>query len=107
MGWGGTVFSPPGGSIPKVSFRNDRAELIKALRTDEELRVLLQLPARVREGDTRAAFEAAFQGMDVNDDRAVTAEEFVGFVLAREQKLSRGAPANVTKLAEITVGLSV
>jgi hypothetical protein len=84
-----------------------RAELIKALRTDEELRVLLQLPARVREGDTRAAFEAAFQGMDVNDDRAVTAEEFVGFVLAREQKLSRGAPANVTKLAEITVGLSV
>jgi hypothetical protein len=41
------------------------------------------------------------------DDRAVTAEEFVGFVLAREQKLSRGALANVTKLAEITVGLSV
>ena len=63
-----------------------RAELIKALRTDAELRSLLQLPARVKEND-RAAFEAVFQGMDVDDDRAVTAEEFVGFVLARGHKV--------------------
>jgi hypothetical protein len=63
-----------------------RAELIKALRTDDGLRVLLQLPARVKEND-RAAFEAVFQGMDVDDDRAVTAEEFVGFVVARGHKV--------------------
>jgi hypothetical protein len=70
VGWGGTVFSPPGGSIPKVSFRNDRAELIKALRTDDELRVLLQLSASVKEND-RAAFEAVFQGMDVDAGRVL------------------------------------
>jgi hypothetical protein len=59
-----------------------RAELIKALRTDEELRAALRLPARVREGATRTSFEAVFQSMDRDDDRAITAEEFVEFVLS-------------------------
>jgi hypothetical protein len=58
-----------------------RAELIKALRTDAELRAALRLPARVREAD-RAAFEQVFQEMDRDDGRAITAEEFVAYVLA-------------------------
>ena len=58
--------------------RVTRAELILLLREDEELRDLLELPAKVGDGE-RDAFEAVFQGMDVDDDRGVSAEEFVRY----------------------------
>jgi hypothetical protein len=53
-----------------------RAELILRLRSDTELAELLQLPARVGDGD-RDAFESVFQRMDVDDSRGVDVEEFV------------------------------
>jgi hypothetical protein len=53
-----------------------RAELILRLRSDTELAELLQLPARVGDGD-RDAFESVFQSMDVDDSRGVDVEEFV------------------------------
>ena len=59
--------------------RLTRAELILRLRKDEELRQLLKLPAHVGDGE-RDMFEAVFQGMDVDDDRCVSAEEFVRYL---------------------------
>ena len=50
-----------------------RAELILRLRSDTELAELLQLPARVGDGD-RDAFESVFQSMDVDDSRGVDVE---------------------------------
>ena len=51
-----------------------RAELIRALRKDPELQVLLGLPARVGD-EQRDVFESVFQGMDTDDDRSITVEE--------------------------------
>ena len=59
--------------------RLTRAELILRLRKDEELRELLVLPAHVGDGE-RDIFEAVFQGMDVDDDRCITVEEFVRYI---------------------------
>ena len=59
--------------------RLTRAELILRLRKDEELRELLNLPAYVGDGE-RDMFESVFQGMDVDDDRCVTVEEFVRYL---------------------------
>jgi hypothetical protein len=45
--------------------------LVKALRGDAELQAALALPGRVGDGQ-RARFEAVFQAMDVDADRALT-----------------------------------
>lgn len=73
----------------------NRAELILRLRKDEELRQLLHMPAKV--GDTdREEFEKIFQGMDTDDDRSVSREEFEQYFTAYIAKLdpqdSRSTP---------------
>ena len=68
-----------------------RAELIKALRKDETIRRALQLPDHIGDED-RAAFEAVFQGMDVNDNRAVTEDEFVAFMSQSVASAFAGLP---------------
>ena len=62
-----------------------RSELIHRLRNDAELARLLQLPQHIGDG-SRNVFEAAFQSMDRNDDRSVTAEEFVTYMLSFMQR---------------------
>jgi len=69
-----------------------RAELILRLRKDDELRNLLKLPKNISDAE-RDAFEAVFQGMDVDDSRGVTEEEFVAFL---STVVLHGAPAGTT-----------
>ena len=59
--------------------RVTRAELIIRLRKDDELRELLHLPKKIGDGE-RELFEAVFQGIDANDDRSVSVEEFVQYL---------------------------
>ena len=56
-----------------------RAELILALRTDDRINDLLNLPPRIRE-DERRAFETVFQSMDSDDSRGVTFRQFVEYM---------------------------
>jgi Ca2+-binding EF-hand superfamily protein len=67
-----------------------RSELILRLRKDTELAALLQLPQRVGD-DERDVFEAVFQGMDQDDDRAITSEEFVAFFMSFKSEFERAA----------------
>ena len=57
-----------------------RAELIRATRTDEDVRELLGLPPVVSDAD-RGAFERVYQAMDVDANREVDFDEFSQFVL--------------------------
>ena len=74
--------------------RLTRAELILRLRKDKELAELLNLPAKVGDGE-RDAFEAVFQGMDTDNSRGVSAEEFVGFLEGLSVRGDAGAPPPV------------
>lgn len=57
----------------------NRAELILQLRKDKALRQLLNMPAKIHDTD-REDFEKVFQGMDIDDDRAVSLEEFEQYI---------------------------
>lgn len=47
-----------------------RIEVIKAVRNDASVRVVLGLPETIREGDARAAFESVFQMVTRAEARA-------------------------------------
>ena len=54
-----------------------RAEVIKACRTNERVRMLLSLPKVIRQDDwTRDAFEAIFKDLDSDNSRSITLDEF-------------------------------
>lgn len=61
-----------------------RAELVKALRGDDELQAMLSLPAHISDGQ-RGLFESVFQAMDTDGDREVSLDEFVGYLAAQQQ----------------------
>ena len=70
-----------------------RSELILRLRKDAELALLLQLPQRIGDGE-RDVFETVFQGMDQDDDRAITSEEFVAYFLSFKSEFERTGTPN-------------
>lgn len=79
-----------------------RSELILRLRKDTELALLLQLPQRVSD-DERDVFEAVFQGMDQDDDRAITSEEFVAYFMSFKSEFERaGTPDSRPSTAATT-----
>jgi len=58
-----------------------RAEVILAVRRDVAVRVLLGLPATIRQEDgSRDAFERVFQAIDADDSKQIDAREFERFV---------------------------
>ena len=59
-----------------------RAELIKTVRADAQVRTALGLPQRIGE-EQRGQLEAVFQGMDTDDSRGVDVDEFVAFMRAQ------------------------
>ena len=59
--------------------RITRAELIKTVRTDEEVRKVLGLPVKIGE-EQRGDLEAVFQDMDRDDSRGVDLAEFTAFI---------------------------
>lgn len=68
-----------------------RAEVIKACRHDEETRVLLGLPAKIRQEDgTRDAFEEIFQWLDGDMSKQI---DFAEFCAAFSGPAERRAPA--------------
>mmetsp|Transcript_48262 Transcript_48262/g.103483 ORF Transcript_48262/g.103483 Transcript_48262/m.103483 type:complete len:389 (+) Transcript_48262:58-1224(+) len=77
----------------------NKRELIKTLRTQQEVAEFLGLPTTVRQEDgSRTAVEVFFQGVDRNDDRSISWEEFCDFCLpqlakARDEALALEASA--------------
>jgi hypothetical protein len=69
----------------------DREELILAVGEDEELRVMLGLPARLRFADrSRDQIELMFQAADANDDKGLEFSEFAAMCRKPRQTILRG-----------------
>lgn len=76
------------GSISKI-------DLIKALRKDEEIADLFELPQQIRQEDgSRDAMERIFQAIDKDDDREINWEEFRKFFVHRPTKPFNSAPVS-------------
>jgi len=69
--------------------RVSRAELIRALQVDRELRTLLGLPAHIGDAERRV-FEATFQELDSGDSH-FGADDFVLYLI--HHRLAHGTPA--------------
>eukprot|EP01048_Picozoa_sp_COSAG05_P022518 COSAG05_NODE_4539_length_1471_cov_2.903061_1_plen_355_part_00 len=67
-----------------------RAELIHTLRNDPELQAMLNLPARVGDGQ-RDVFERTFQGMDTDTNREITLPELALFLRKSRERESATA----------------
>ena len=88
--------------------RNDegdltRSGLIRALKADPDLALLLKLPQKIKESD-RAVFEPVFQRMDVNQDRVVDANEFLSYFT--QPQTTQESPAPVADRAEDSAALA-
>ena len=59
-----------------------RIEVIKSLRSNEEVQALLRLPGRIRQEDgTRDAFESVFQAIDRDDSKSISRAEWHRYCL--------------------------
>lgn len=59
-----------------------RADLIKALRTDSEVRRLVHLPKRIRDGqEEHTNFELLFQHLEAGGERTITWAAFLAYFL--------------------------
>ena len=57
-----------------------RAEVIKALRDNADVRQLLHLPAHIRQEDiSRTEFERVFQAIDTHESKTITRDEFEAY----------------------------
>ena len=64
-----------------------RIEVVQALRSSEEVRMLLHLPQKIRQEDgTRDLFERVFQKMDADESKSITLPEFEAYFLPALQR---------------------
>ena len=64
-----------------------RIEVVKALRSDAEVQVLLHLPQKIRQEDgTRDLFERVFQQIDADQSKSITLPEFEAYFLPALQR---------------------
>jgi len=77
-----------------------RAEIIRALRHDLELPMLLELPTHIAANTpdhSQRLFEEVFQHMDIDEDRHISAEEFQRFCMHLHPDYALGGPDILTR----------
>lgn len=68
-----------------------RIEVVQALRSDAEVRMLLHLPQKIRQEDgTRDLFERVYQQIDTDESKSITLQEFEAYFLPALQRKQGG-----------------
>ena len=76
------------------------AEVIKAVRTDAEVRHLLGLPQHIRQESGRNEFEAVFQALDRDGSKAIDVEEFVSYFGGKGRRASAERSVTMQAISE-------
>jgi len=72
----------------------NKREFIKILRQDKDIAAFFDLPQQIKQEDgSLEAFESFFQAVDTNDDRELTWDEFLKFLMKRPIVSQRSSDA--------------